>query len=176
MSAILVLAAVLGALVTVTVVAAITIGQAAKKKNETVPGTASIVPDNWFGSHEPEARLHRRVQAALEGIRASVGDDLTLLETTLAAERQALHLAEQLVACSHLAERLKPPVLAQLDASVSKFEDIAGQVVGRTSGISIPALSSELDDLGRQLEILEQARAEVEEIDGSSGMPGTSSG
>ncbi len=176
MSAILVLFALVGVLVIATAGAAIAIGQAAKKRNETVPGTATIVPDHWFGSHEPEARLHRRVQAALEGIKAGAGDDLTLLETTVAAEQQALHLARQLVACSHLAERLKPPVLADLEQAVTKFEDIAGQVIGRPSGISIPTLSSELDDLGRQLEILEQARAEVEEIDGSSGRPGSASG
>ncbi len=154
-----------------TYLAARAIGRNAKKQNEMVPGVRAEVPDNWFGSHEFEPRMHRRLQAALNGIRASAKDDLSLVETVVAAEQQALHLDRQLVACSHLPARLKQPVLADLEASVEKFENIAAQVIGRTSGISIPALSGELDALAQQLDLLEQARAEIDEIDrgGSTG-------
>ncbi len=141
----------------------------ATKSTQTVPGIAAVVPEHWFGSHEPEARLHRRVQEAYLGIKASADDDLTLLDATTSAESQAIELAKQLVACSHLADRLKPPVLADLEKSVERYEEIAAQVIGRSSGFSSPQLSTALDDLGNQLDILEAARAEVEEADGSTG-------
>ncbi len=141
----------------------------ATKSTQTVPGIAAVVPENWFGSHEPEAKLHRRVQEAYLGIKAGADDDLTLLDATTTAETQAIKLAKQLVACSHLADRLKPKVLADLTVSVELFEQIAAQVIGRRSGFSSPQLSSELHDLGNQLDLLEQARAEVEEADGSTG-------
>ncbi len=141
----------------------------ATKSTQTVPGIAAVVPEHWFGSHAPEARLHRRVQEAYLGIKASAGDDLTLLDATTSAEAQALKLARQLVACSHLTDRLKSPVLADLEKSVERYEEIAAQVIGRSSGFSSPQLSSELHDLSAQLDILEAARAEVEEADGSTG-------
>ncbi len=141
----------------------------ATKSTQTVPGIAAVVPENWFGSHEPEARLHRRVQEAYLGIKASADDDLTLLDATTTAETQAVKLAKQLVACSHLADRLKGPVLADLEASVERYEEIAAQVIGRSSGFSSPQLSAELHDLSSQLDLLEAARAEVEEADGSTG-------
>lgn len=154
-------------------IVALSAGKAVKrnatKSTETVPGIAAVVPEHWFGSHEPEARLHRRLQKAYVGIKASADDDLTLLDATTTAETQAIKLAKQLVACSHLADRLKPPVLADLEVAVERYEEIAAQVIGRSSGFSTPQLSSELDELGLQLDLLAQARAEVEEADGSTG-------
>ncbi|MEZ5228998.1 MAG: hypothetical protein R2710_20740 [Acidimicrobiales bacterium] len=165
--AVVALVAIVGGIVAVAAGGAVK--RNATKSTETVPGIAAVVPEHWFGSHEPEAVLHRRVQKAYLGIKASADDDLTLLDATTTAETQAIKLAKQLVACSHLADRLKPPVLADLERSVERYEEIAAQVIGRSSGLSSPQLSSELHELGHQLDILEAARAEVEEADGSTG-------
>lgn len=139
------------------------VGRNAKKSMELVPGTPAKAPANWFGSHEPEAKLFRRLQEAIRGVHSLGQEQPGSLETVMSIERQALRLEEQLMAAGHIADRLKPDVLAQLDGAVAQIEEIAAAVIGRETGMLGSGVKKELDQLAERLHLIDRARAELDE-------------
>lgn len=144
---------------------AVAIGRNSKKSLELVPGTPSGAPAHWFGSHEPEAKLFRRLQEAVKGLHAMGQANPQALETVISVEHQAQRLEDQLVAASHIADRLKPQVIAQLDSAVAQIEEIAASVIGRESGMVNSGVKKELDALAERLDVLDRARIEVDEAE-----------
>jgi hypothetical protein len=148
----------------------VAVGKNAKKSMELVPGVPAKAPASWFGSHEAEAKLFRRLQEAVRGIHAMGEANPQSYDTVASVEHQALRLEQQMVATSHIADRLKTDVIAQLDAAVAQIEEIAAAVIGRESGILNSGVKNELDSLAERLDLMDRARAEVDEVD--RGEPG----
>ena len=63
-----------------------------ERSNELIPGVRSVAPTSWAGSHEPEARLHRRLIQALDALRANQAfdHDGSLLDLRVELEQQAV--------------------------------------------------------------------------------------
>lgn len=159
----LLVALVIGAAAAVALIGGKAVGRNAQKQNQVVAGTPSNAPAHWFGSHEPEAKLHRRVRDAVAGLNATPSDDPAMAEIVASVEREAITLDDQIVAASNLADRLKPDVLASLTSAVEQFEDITGSLITRASGLDSDNVQSELDALSERLDLLAQARAELDE-------------
>lgn len=141
------------------------ISRNAKSKNQVVPGTLSPAPANWFGSHEPEAKLHRRVRDAAAGLRATAASDPMMADTIASIDREAVRLDEQIVAAARMPERHKLEALEGLEGAVVQFEDMTAGLITRSSGVGPTDVKAELDALAERLDLVAEARAELDEQD-----------
>lgn len=116
---------------------AIALARSAKKQlaaSASIPGIDIAVPASWAGSHDPEARLHRRIRDALAALDATAGrsgaaeiDDRARLFVS------ASELDERLVAIWSLPANAKPGPLAEVERGVQALESGA-QTVALSSG------------------------------------------
>ncbi len=159
------LAAAAGAAAVGLAVGAGAISKNNKERNEVVPGVTSEAPANWAGSHEPEAKLHRRLRDAIAGIRSIAGNDPSMSDTISSLQEDALDIDHQLVAASLLAPRFKEQALNDLAEAVEQLEEIAAQAVGRSTRTSERSVREQLNDLSDRLKSMRLARAEVDEAD-----------
>ncbi len=133
----------------------------ATKKQEIVPGVKSAAPLGWVGAHTPEAKLHRRLRDAVAGLRAVA--DANVAANVNVLEQEALKVEGQLVAAAGLADRIKPPALEQLEVAVTQIENVAGRLIHRSAELSSGDVQAQLAELSTRLELLDQARAELED-------------
>lgn len=164
---VLLLVVVLGAAAVVLAVAvgAMAVGRKAKKEMELVSGTPLPLPDNWHGSHDPEAKLYRRLLRAVRGVQTISASDPTGFGPATAIEQQALRVADQLVATTLITPAMRPRVVAQLESTVSQIEHLCTEVVTRQMGLTDPSVVRELDAVAERLDLIDQARAELDQTD-----------
>lgn len=146
--------------------------QNARRGQQLSPGTPSAVPLGWAGAHTPEAKLHRRLGQAMSGLRAATEDDALVMANVEVVEREALKIEKQLVSASMMAERLKGPAIEELAAAVDQIENVSAQLIQRSAELSSGDVQDQLSELSERLELLDQARAE---LDGGP-TPGASGG
>lgn len=131
-----------------------------EKSNEVVPGVASRAPTSWGGEHTPEARLHRRLGAA---VRALPRDDVNVLEARIAIEQVALAIDDQLVTVAALPERVRAAPLAQVEAAVEALENgvatVAANELGQQGAAAVEAALAQLNE---RVALLAEARAELD--------------
>ncbi len=145
--------------------------QNTQRSQQISPGTPSAVPLGWAGAHTPEAKLHRRLGKAMSGLRDATEDDTLVMANVEVVEREALKIEQQLVAASRMADRLKGPAIAELSAAVDQIENVSAQLIQRSAELSAGDVQTQLAELSQRLELLDQARAELDE----GPTPGTSS-
>lgn len=137
------------------------------EQNEVVPGRPSPAPASWAGAHSREAKLHRRLAAAVRAGR----DDSRLAELGLAApiraiEDEALAIDERLVAAAALPARHRDVALDRLETHVGQLEDaVADLVTGVTVADSKERLAEAVSAADVRLQALAEARAEIEAVD-----------
>lgn len=159
---------VLVALFVVVVAGAVALGaqrvkQSTRRSQQIARGQPSAAPLGWAGAHTPEAKLHRRLVEAMSGLRQATGDDGFVAVNVEVVEREALKIENQLVAASHLAPRLKGPAVEELSAAVDQIESVSAQLIQRSAELSAGDVRAQLDELSERLELLDQARAELEQ-------------
>ena len=128
--------------------------------NELVPGTPSAAPASWAGAHSPEALLHRRLVAALSGLRtveAATGGSLDAggIDLRVQLELRADDLDRRLVAAAALPPTARQPALAVLASSVGTVEDVAGALGQRLAVGGATPDAPALETLGQQLRALD---------------------
>jgi len=145
-------------------------------QNEVVPGKRSPAPASWAGAHTPEAKLHRRLKAAVDAARANPRlVELGLAERTRQIETDALAIDERLVAAAALPQRHRTEAVASFEPPVAALEDAVAALVQSVSvGDSKELLEQAVSDADIRLQALAEARAEVERIDRQQ--PGAASG
>lgn len=144
--------------------------QKTQRSQQISPGTPSAVPLGWAGAHTPEAKLHRRLGKAMSGLRDTTEDDTLVMANVEVVEREALKIEQQLVAASRMADRLKGPAIAELSAAVDQIENVSAQLIQRSAELSAGDVQTQLAELSERLELLDQARAELDQ----GPTPGTS--
>jgi hypothetical protein len=146
--------------------------------NEVVPGVASAAPASWAGAHSVEAKLHRRLRAAVSAARGNPRlVELGLAERTKQIETEALAIDDRLVAAAGLPARHRSEALAPFGAVVAALEDAVAALVQSTSvADSKELLEQSVSDADIKLRALAEARAEVEQLDGTIADPGTATG
>ena len=122
--------------------------------NAAIPGVDVVVPESWGGSHDPEARLHRRIRDAVRALDATIASTTAAQIDDRARLLVSAHeLDERLVAIWSLPAAAKPAALAEVEQGVAALEAAAAQTalsasdgaVGRvpsggSSGVEIPPL------------------------------------
>lgn len=136
--------------------------QNARRSQEIAPGQRSAAPLGWAGAHTPEAKLHRRLGDAMSGLRRATKDDQLVATNVDVVEREALKIDDQLVAASHLPARLKGPAIEELSVAVDQIEDVSAQLILRSAELSAGDVKAQLDELSERLQLLDQARAELD--------------
>ncbi|HEX2577361.1 MAG TPA: hypothetical protein VHK88_13485 [Aquihabitans sp.] len=167
-------AAVIGLVVVVLVVALVVAGVAALRQRSTVereaqlaPGLSTGAPASWAGSHDPEARLHRRLRDALAALRANQAfdDDGSMLDLRVQLEQEAVALDEQLVATAALPMRVRRDPLEKLTAAVETIEQAVADLAGASAETAAARLRVALDDVGTRTDLVAQARAALDALD-----------
>ena len=143
--------------------------------NEVVPGVATRAPASWGGAHTTEAVLHRRLRAAvLAAHAASAGAGGGARG---AVEQAALAIDDRLIAAAALPGAHRERALAELARVVDELEQTVASMSRLPSGgTEANALDAAVAEVRTRLDAIEQARAEIEEIDRGAEPPSPSPG
>ena len=138
--------------------------------NQVVPGVPTEAPAAWAGAHSTEARLHRRLRAAVDAAGvAAPGADGQLVGLRRAVEEEALAVDRRLVVAAAAPAGTRDALLARVAAQVAAVEEAAGALSGRALDEPGPArregVAAAVDDALTRARLLAEARAEVEEVD-----------
>ncbi len=124
-----------------------------QRRNRVVPDVATQAPSSWAGAHTPLARLHRRLRAAVEAVRAVPDPDGALISARVEVEQAALAVDEHLVALNGLAERERATRMAQATAAVASVEEAAARLADAASAsrsTALPAVEQALERAARR--------------------------
>lgn len=141
--------------------------------NEVVPGTPTRAPASWAGSHDPEARLHRRLRDAMTALRAndSFDDDGALLDLRVELEQHALALDDQLVAAAALRPELRSGPLTQVGDAVAAIEATIAELATRSTTGGAEALQAALARARERTSLVEQIRAQLDRLPAEGPQP-----
>lgn len=132
---------------------------------QVVPGVDSGAPVAWAGAHTAEAKLHRRLGAAVRSMRAHPslgGADFVAQRSAL--EQEAVRIDTRLIAVAALADPRRGEGIEQVASLVERFEFAVAELV--TASLDDPALlEAAISESELRLRALEEARAEVERLD-----------
>ncbi|MGA9278816.1 hypothetical protein [Ilumatobacter sp.] len=148
-----------------------------REQNEVVPGTRSPAPSSWAGAHSREAKLHRRLGAAVKGAHENPRlVELGLAPQMRSIDAEALAIDERLVAAAALPAAHRDAAIDPLEEHVVALEaTIADMVTSITVADSKVQLEQAVSAADVKLQALAEARAEVERIDrevSGTAMPG----
>lgn len=140
------------------------------RQNQVVPGIDSPAPASWAGARSPEAVLHRRLRDAVAALRADErGASLGLGSARQRIEAEALAIDQRLVAAAALPDPHRTPAIARCEPLVASLEATVTELVTRLDAEpGRELLEGAVSDADLRLRALEQARAEVERIDGDT--------
>lgn len=165
--------AVLG-LIVVALVAAVAVAGAIALRNKSsferdaklAPGLSTSAPTSWAGSHDPEARLHRRLRDAIAALSANQAfdHDGTLLDLRVELEQQAMALDEQLVATAALPLHVRGEPLEQIASAVGVIEQAIADLAVSSTGEAAVRLDTALDDIRTRTGLVAQARAALDAL------------
>jgi hypothetical protein len=157
-----------------------------RRRNRIHRSLPTTAPLWWLGSPMRAPRLHRRLRAAIaasgwEGRRRSrrrripvdAGEErLQELAGDLAGE--ALAIDHALVAAALAPKRSRRHILDTIEPSVVRLERVAGRLAALRVGAGARLLTDPacLDALEEQLDALEAARLEVDELEALLRVPG----
>lgn len=131
--------------------------------NEVVPGVPTRAPSSWAGSHDPEARLHRRLRDAVTALRSAPSAmDGAALEQRVELEQQALALDESLVAIAATAAAHRPEPLARVAGAVEVLEAAVADVAAGSAEAAASRLEAAVAEVRQQHVTLEEVRAELD--------------
>jgi hypothetical protein len=151
---ILALALVVG--LTVAVIALVGHNQqrAITRENQLIPGRPTHAPRSWAVSHDPEARLHRRLRDAMTALHATNALDTgTTIVLRADLEQTALDLDDHLVAVAQLKSVHKVEMLQTVTTTVECIEDAVARYAAAATMPDTAALEADLATVQRQLDI-----------------------
>lgn len=168
----------LGALVVVGIAAAVggvaalvaRVARARDSANQVVPGVPTEAPAAWAGAHSTEARLHRRLRAAVDAAGvAAPGAEGSLVGLRRAIEEEALAVDRQLVVAAAAPVGTRGGLLERVAVQVDAVEEAAGALADRALEQRAPGgragVAEAVDTALTRARLLADARAEVEELD-----------
>lgn len=137
------------------------------EQNEVVPGHRSPAPASWAGAHSREARLHRRLGAAVRGAHANPRlVELGLAPQLRSIDAEAMAIDERLVAVAALPAAHRDAAIDTMEEHVAALETTIAEMVTSVSVADSKAqLEQAVSAADLRLHTLALARAEVERID-----------
>ncbi|GFG67393.1 hypothetical protein MKUB_48830 [Mycobacterium kubicae] len=154
---VLVLAFVVGLTVAVIAMVHHTQQRAITRDNQLIPGRPTRAPRAWARSHDPEARLHRRLRDALRALHAVDALDTgstVVLRADL--EQTAFEVDDHLVAISQLSPVHKGELLGSITATVDAIEAAVARYATAATGPDTSALEADLATVQNQFDITKE--------------------
>ena len=137
--------------------------------NEIVPGRPTSAPASWAGAHSPEAKLHRRIGAAVAALHANTTlADGAFMESRAAIEQHAVAIDERLIAGAALPAGHREAAIASIEPEVVRLEASIAALADPAPGATSAALDDSLRAAQIRLDALAEARAEIDALDGPS--------
>jgi hypothetical protein len=124
------------------------------RDNQLIAGHPTRAPSSWAVSHDPEARLHRRLRdamAALSAVNAMDTGSTVTLRADL--EQTVLQLDDQLVAVAQLTPAQRQELLAAITTTVESIEAAVGRYAAATTTPDTSALDADVATVQRQLDV-----------------------
>lgn len=142
-----------------------------ERDSRLAPGLSTSAPAAWAGSHDPEARLHRRLRDAIAAlsVNQAFDDDGNLLDLRVELELQAVALDEQLVATAALPLHVRREPLERITRAVETIEHAVADLAGSSADEAGGRLDSALDDVRTRTGLVAQARAALDALDDEPG-------
>lgn len=140
-----------------------------QRQHDLVPGERTSAPAAWGGAHTPEARLHRRLGAALDALDALPDDALggewaTVAEARVTIVEQARALDQRLITAASLPERTRADAVATIEPAVVALEDAVTAVATAATG-DPAALARAVAEITTRVQGLAAAREELERLE-----------
>lgn len=124
------------------------------RDNEVIPGRPTRAPRAWAVSHDPEARLHRRLRDAMAALHAAYAFDTgstVVLRADL--EQTALDTDNQLVAVAQLPPAHREELLQTITTTVECIEAAVARYATVTTMPDTAALEADLASVQRQIAV-----------------------
>ncbi|MGO3327381.1 hypothetical protein [Gordonia sp. (in: high G+C Gram-positive bacteria)] len=103
--------------------------KSAMAANAAIPGVDVAVPASWGGSHDPEARLHRRIRDAVRALDDTIGmSGVAQIDDRARLMVSAQELDQRLVTIWSLPASAKQQPLAEVEDAVAALEASAASV------------------------------------------------
>jgi len=154
------------------------------RANRVSPAVRSAAPLRWLWSAAKAARLHRRLRTAVALIhlaptkRTERGVSLSVDELRRDLEYQAVQLDQHLVVASRHPRSHRRGLLISLEVQVVEVEKLAVRIssLSRPDGTpasgwqATPAPPEAFERISPQLDLLDAAQTELEQIERASGL------
>lgn len=129
------------------------------RDNQLIPGRPSRAPRSWAVSHDPEARLHRRLRDAMNALHTvNAMDTGSTVVLRADLEQTAIQLDDQLVAVAQLAPAQKDQMLQSITATVESIEAAVGRYATAATAPDTTALEADLATVQQQLDVTRELR------------------
>jgi hypothetical protein len=151
-----------------------------RRRNRVSPDQPSGAPIVWLSAPSRAARLHRRLRAAVAvarmiADRSTAGGRLSrTAELAYELEAEAVSIDRHLPIVAHLAPRERTLALRRLAEQVNEVERLVSRLSLLDADERAPTRlghhGSAMEELARQLDALEGARAELRTIEAVAGL------
>jgi hypothetical protein len=137
------------------------------RQNQVVPGVESAAPTSWLGSHDPEAKLHRRLIDAIKALHTTQAFDTmgTYLDLRVDLEQAAVATDNELVATSTLPQNLRVEPLTRLTAAVASIEESVAEIGRATAQGAAGDIDAVRRKVRERTSSLGQAQAALDELE-----------
>jgi len=144
-----------------------------ERDSQLAPGLSTSAPTSWAGSHDPEARLHRRLRDAMAALSANQAFDYdgSLLDLRVELEQQAMALDEQLVVTAALPLHVRRRPLEQIAAVVAVIEQAVADLAVSSTGEAAVRLNAAIDDVRTRTSLVAEARAALDALPPATAAP-----
>lgn len=130
--------------------------------NQLIPGRPTRAPRSWAVSHDPEARLHRRLRDAMTALYAvNALDDGTTIVLRADLEQTALDVDDHLVAVAQLAPSHRDEMLATITPTVESIEAAVARYAAATTMPDATALEADLATVQRHLDVTREVQRKL---------------
>lgn len=127
--------------------------------NQLIPGRPTHAPRSWALSHDPEARLHRRLRDAMGALYAvNAVDTGTTIVLRADLEQTALDLDDHLVAVAQLAPSHRDELLATITTTVQSIEAAVARYAAAATMADATTLEADLATVQRHLDVTREVQ------------------
>ncbi|WP_156688061.1 hypothetical protein [Mycobacterium sp. Marseille-P9652] len=128
--------------------------RAISRDNALIPGRPTPAPRAWAVSHDPEARLHRRLRDAMAALRAvNALDTGSTVVLRADLEQTAIQLDDHLVAVAQLGPTQREELLPAITKTVETIEAAVGRYAAAATMPDTSALEADVATVQRQLDV-----------------------
>lgn len=132
------------------------------RDNQVIPGRPTNAPRSWAVSHDPEARLHRRLRDAMTALHApNFVDTGSTVVLRADLEQTAISLDDHLAAVAQLAPVHRDELLPKITTTVECIEAAVARYATAATLPDTSVLEADLAAVQNQLDITNELQRKL---------------